>query len=233
VVHDVNVLNQQIASDKHRCYRVANTQSCTCECHNLEVNSNNNKYPTYTTTHHEIYNPWASDVDVSATGHDLGDFWANVRHNNQSPSTLSQVNANNHVHDRTGMTTQHGAWEVTTNSNCHVKVTNDGHCIEDDNADIYGNYESCTFYYKPVDTAQVTLYKSLFDVEGHPTCAWDYLKVGNTKYCDDAQSTFDDANTFPTTLALPAGHNTKLQYYTDGSVVHRGFKICDMDPRHL
>merc|ERR1712072_598972 len=80
----------------------------------------------------------------------------------------------------------------------------------------YGTHEDCAFTFSGVGDLTVRS----FGLESHPTCDWDYLKIGAHKYCGIGSQ----ATVPPTTIAVEG--TTAFTFKSDYSVTRHGFQIC-------
>jgi len=102
-------------------------------------------------------------------------------------------------------------WKVTSGDDCHIVLSSDGECVQDDKQDNsnYGNDEKCTFEYIG-QGGMVT--NERFDIE-----TWyDSLTVGGMNY--------DNQNPFPKSMYISP--NTEFKFSTDWWVTKKGFKLC-------
>ena len=81
-----------------------------------------------------------------------------------------------------------------------------------DGTGVHGDNENCRI---EVLTAGVLSAVGGFDVEPHPSCAYDFIQIGSEKYCGDVR---------PNNIAVTAG--TTIAWHSDHSVTNDGWEIC-------
>jgi hypothetical protein len=93
----------------------------------------------------------------------------------------------------------------------HCELTDGGRCVTDGANTDYGNNEACVVR----ADGRMMVTASTFEVENDSSCSYDWIKIGETKYC---------GNSGPIGMVLESGET--LQWSTDSSVTARGFMIC-------